>query len=105
MAAPRAVLRLLSLSPRAVTSVCSVCGLVSAAGLGAGACYSAGSGSGPPTSSLYYPVGLAVSTAATAGAHPGDVLYVVNSDFDLQYNGGTLQSYDLNNIRQDTAAL
>jgi hypothetical protein len=31
----------------------------------------------------------------------GTVLYAVNSDFDLQFNGGTLQSYDLSLIRQD----
>jgi hypothetical protein len=43
-------------------------------------------------------VGLAVSAG-------GNALYAVNSDFDLQWNGGTLQSYDLFLIRRDTAAL
>ncbi|MFC1642112.1 hypothetical protein ACFL5O_05405, partial [Myxococcota bacterium] len=37
-------------------------------------------------------MGLAISPAATR-------LYVVNSDFDLQYNGGTLQAYDLERVR------
>jgi len=32
----------------------------------------------------------------------GNVLYAANSDFDLQWNGGTIQSYDLNQIRRDT---
>jgi hypothetical protein len=31
----------------------------------------------------------------------GGVLYVANADFDLQYGGGTLQAYDLNQIRRD----
>lgn len=56
-------------------------------------CYSTGNGSSPPLDSLYFPVGLAVS-------HGGNVLYALNSDFDLQYNGGTLQSYDLRLIRK-----
>ena len=62
------------------------------------ACYTAGGGTAPPTNSFYFPTGLAVSKG-------GNVLYAINSDFDLQWNGGTLQSYDLFQIRQDTAAL
>lgn len=61
--------------------------------LAAGACYDTGDGTAPPTDAFYYPVGLRVS-------HGGNVLYAVNSDFDLQYNGGTIQSYDLHLIRQ-----
>jgi hypothetical protein len=57
------------------------------------ACYSAGDGVAPPTKNFYFPTGLAVSQG-------GNVLYAINSDFDLQYNGGTLQSYDLFQIRQ-----
>jgi hypothetical protein len=48
--------------------------------------------------SLYFPTGLVVSQG-------GNVLYAANSDFDLQWNGGTLQAYDLYRIRQDTARL
>jgi DNA-binding beta-propeller fold protein YncE len=59
------------------------------------ACYSAGGGSDPPLKSFYFPVGLAVSP-------DGAWLAVVNSDFDLQYSGGTLQTYDLRRIRNDT---
>jgi hypothetical protein len=58
-------------------------------------CYDTGDGSNPPIDRFYFPVGLSVS-------HGGTVLYAVNSNFDLQYNGGTLQSYDLRMIRQDT---
>jgi hypothetical protein len=59
----------------------------------AGACYDTGDGTAPPTDAFYFPVGLQVS-------HGGNVLYAINSDFDLQFNGGTLQSYDLHLIRQ-----
>jgi hypothetical protein len=62
------------------------------------ACYTAGGGTPPPMKSFYFPTGLAVSTG-------GNVLYVANSDFDLQWNGGTLQSYDLFQIRRDAATL
>ncbi len=63
------------------------------------ACYSGGGGgTDPPTTTFYFPVGLAVSSA-------GNALYAANSDFDLQWNGGTLQSYDLFLIRQNTGQL
>jgi len=64
----------------------------------AAACYSTGDGTAPPPEEFYFPVGLAVSAA-------GNVLYAANSDFDLQWNGGTVQSYDLNAIRNDTVRL
>ena len=78
-------------------------GLASAGVIAVGAlvpaCYSGGGGgTNPPTTAFYFPVGLAVSSA-------GSALYAVNSDFDLQWNGGTLQSYDLFQIRTDTAEL
>jgi hypothetical protein len=77
-----------------------VLGAVTAAGISAtvGACYTAGGGTAPPLDTFYFPTGLTVSSG-------GNVLYVVNSDFDLQWNGGTLQSYDLFQIRQDAATL
>lgn len=56
-------------------------------------CYDTGDGTKPPIDRFYFPVGLKVS-------HGGTVLYAVNSNFDLQYNGGTLQSYDLRLVRQ-----
>ncbi len=67
-------------------------------GVASPACYTAGDGTPPPMDSFYFPTGLAVSPA-------GNVLYVINSDFDLQWNGGTLQSYDLFKIRRDTVTL
>jgi hypothetical protein len=91
MTALAAVLRQLRLSTLVFA------GASCAATVGAG-CYSSGNGTSPATNSLYYPVGLSVSRS-------GEFLYVANSDFDLQFNGGTLQSYDLTLIRQDTASL
>ncbi len=67
-------------------------------GVAAPACYSASVGTSPPPTSFYFPVGLTV-------AADGKWLYAVNSDFDLQWNGGTLQSYDLARLRSDAAAL
>lgn len=72
-----------------------------AAGLGAAVasgCFTAGQGTTPPMNSFYFPTGLAVSP-------DGRFLYAINSDFDLQWNGGTLQSYDLTGIRQNATAL
>ena len=71
---------------------------VLAVGWASPGCYTGSSGTAPPASSFYYPVGLGVSSG-------GNVLYVVNSDFDLQWNGGTLQSYDLFMVRRHTAEL
>ena len=56
------------------------------------ACYSIGEGIAPPLGSIYFPTGLALS-------QDSNFLYVANSDFDLQYNAGTLLSLDLNRIR------
>lgn len=67
-------------------------------GVASPACFTAGNGTPPPMDSFYFPTGLTVSNG-------GNVLYVINSDFDLQWNGGTLQTYDLFKIRRDTAAL
>jgi hypothetical protein len=50
-----------------------------------------------PQDQIYFPVGLALSR--DVGADPGpDHLIVVSSDFDLQYNGGAVQSYDLSEL-------
>jgi len=56
-------------------------------------CFTGSDGLQPPTKSLYFPTGLAVSPGRTT-------LYVANSDFDLQYNGGTVQAVDLINLRR-----
>jgi hypothetical protein len=44
-----------------------------------------------PQDEIYFPVGLAVAKDAKH-------LFVVSSDFDLQYNGGAVQSYDLSQL-------
>jgi hypothetical protein len=55
-------------------------------------CFPPGEGLSPPPNAIYYPVGLALDGSA-------EHLFVANSDFDLQYNAGTLQSWDLAALR------
>lgn len=57
------------------------------------ACYSTGEGPSPPSKSLYFPTALAISADSAA-------LYAVSSDFDLQFNAGTVQVYDLDALRR-----
>lgn len=67
------------------------CGSVSlalGASLGSGACFSGSDGLIPPALELYFPTGIAIS--------PGrNTLYVANSDFDIQYSGGTVHAVQL----------
>jgi len=71
------------------------------------ACYGSDNGRSPPLERIYFPVGLIVSPPAAAasgdaggGAASGSRwLYVANSDFDLQFNAGSLQVYDLEKLR------
>jgi len=56
-------------------------------------CFSTDRGLEPPEKSIYFPVGLAVSPGGTA-------LYVASSDFDLQFNAGWVQLYDLAALRE-----
>ncbi len=58
----------------------------------AGGCYYTDAGLPPPAEGFYFPTGLVVSPGRTA-------LYVANSDFDLQFNGGTVQVLDLAGLR------
>jgi hypothetical protein len=90
----------------------SLFGAVVAAAVLSG-CYAGGGGTAPPPNTFYFPVGLAVSHAPDfltpdgvrhAGLG-GNALYAVNSDFDLQWNGGTLQVYDLFLLRRDADRL
>lgn len=55
-------------------------------------CVSPGDGPSPPAGDLYFPVAAAISPG-------GHTLYVANSDFDLQYNAGTVVALDLDRIR------
>lgn len=51
-------------------------------------CFGPGEGVEVPQDQIYFPVGLALDKDARH-------LFVVSSDFDLQYNGGAVQSYDV----------
>lgn len=55
-------------------------------------CFTGSDGLVPPTTSFYFPTAVLVSPGRTT-------LYVANSDFDLQYNGGTIQALDLAEMR------
>lgn len=67
-------------------------------GLGVAGCFVDSEGLPPPVEGFYFPTGLAASPG-------GRVLYVANSDFDLQYNGGTVQALDLQRLRKRALAL
>lgn len=56
-------------------------------------CFPPGEGVEPPSNQIYFPVGLAMDPA-------GKSLFVVNSDFDLQYNQGVLQRLDLDRVHE-----
>ncbi len=63
-----------------------------AVSLALASCITPSSGQPPPLDSFYFPTGLAVS--------PGrSTLFVANSDFDLQYNGGSVMAMDLAGVR------
>jgi DNA-binding beta-propeller fold protein YncE len=68
--------------------------LVAAAFAAVPACVSPGEGPSPHPDGLYFPVGLAISPG-------GHTMYVANSDFDLQFNGGTIVALDLDRIRSN----
>ncbi len=55
------------------------------------ACYSTGEGKRPPLERIYFPVGLAINAEQNR-------LFVVSSDFDLQYNAGSVQAIDLDRV-------
>jgi hypothetical protein len=57
------------------------------------ACYSSGEGISPPLDRIYFPVGLTIDKTRTR-------LYVASSDFDLQFNAGTVQALNLERIRE-----
>lgn len=65
-----------------------------ALGLSVSACIPAGDGVPAPAHKIYFPVGLEVSQS-------GHIL-IVNSDFDLQFSQGTVQSLDLKRVREVT---
>lgn len=66
---------------------------IALSGVAAAGCFPPDDGRTPPLDQLYFPVGLATNADASR-------LYVANSDFDLQFNAGTVQAYDLVKLRQ-----
>jgi hypothetical protein len=66
---------------------------------GAIGCYPQDNGKDPPLDRFYFPVSVAVGPDREDGTGPSR-LYVTNSDFDLQYNAGSLQAYDLDRLRE-----
>ena len=62
-------------------------------------------GDPPPEAEIILPTGLALSPQPEANSKPR-YLYVINSNFDLRYNRGSLQAYDLDvlNARVDACA-
>lgn len=70
---------------RAALSALALC-----VGLG---CYKPDDGREPPLDRIYFPTGLALSP-------DGDRLYVANSDWDLQFNAGSVQVYDAARLRE-----
>ncbi len=60
------------------------------------ACNLKNPGTDPPRGALSYPIGVALGAKDKDGK--ADVLYVVNSNFDLRYNAGSVQAYDLSEI-------
>lgn len=64
-------------------------------------CFGPGEGVEVPVDEIYFPVGLATDRVVDdhfEGRPHADHLFVVSSDFDLQYNGGAIQSYDLGEL-------
>lgn len=59
-------------------------------------------GDAPPPGDIYLPAGLMLS-ASTPDEAPR-YMYVVNSNFDLRYNAGSLQAFDLSKIDEAVQA-
>lgn len=63
------------------------------AGIGAAGCFKPDDGREPPLDRIYFPTGIALSP-------DGNRLYLANSDWDLQFNAGSVQVYDTERLRQ-----
>ncbi len=69
--------------------------------LAAAACNLDNPGDDPPAANIYFPVAIGLSTATATT--PARFLYLVNSNFDLRYNAGTVQAYDLDELNKSIA--
>lgn len=58
------------------------------------ACFELDDGREPPLDRVYFPTGLALSPG-------GSRLYVANSNWDLQFNAGTVQVFDADRLRSE----
>lgn len=85
--------------PRAQGSALGCC--VALAALLFPACNLDNPGTPPPAGVLSYPLALSLGKVENGKA---DVLYVVNSNFDLRYNAGSVQAYDLEAINREIDA-
>lgn len=63
--------------------------------LSSSACFPPGDGIAPEESGIYFPIGLALDQS-------GRFLLLANSDFDLQFNAGVVQSLDLQRLEEVT---
>lgn len=66
-------------------------------------CYGTDKGVEVPVDEIYFPVGLALDPRPNprdTKRNAPQFLYAVSSDFDLQYNGGAVQSYKLDDLEQ-----
>lgn len=61
-------------------------------------CFGPSDGVAVPVDDIYFPVGLAFDEGKKH-------LFVVSSDFDLQYNAGAIQSYDVSRIADELPVL
>jgi hypothetical protein len=66
--------------------------------LSLGACFPPGEGIEPPEYQFYFPVGAALDADASH-------LFVVSSDFDLQYNGGRVHAFALEELAKKIEAV
>lgn len=89
-----------ALSPSRVRALCRVLACFTLC-----ACNLDNLGNPPPEADIYFPTGLALSPQPDANSKPR-FLYVINSNFDLLYNRGSLQAFDLDvlNARVDACA-
>jgi hypothetical protein len=83
-------LRLCVRTPRLKRLSTFACWLLGAGALG---CFKPDDGREPPLARIYFPTGLALSP-------DGDRLYVASSDWDLQFNAGSVQVYDAARLRE-----
>ncbi len=80
---------------RRVSRVAAGCAALAVMG-GLAGCNLNNPGVDPPAGVLSYPIGLVLGKAGENGKP--HVLYVVNSNFDLRYNAGSVHAYDLDDI-------